>query len=156
MFWQVDGDGVVVCWARAKAFVAELTLACAVLTSSCAAELSIRASTCPAATESPGFTSTSVTVPPVLKLSPRLCMACTVPAADEVSSTTPRCTRTVAGPAAAGAPPPAYAMAVTAVAPTAAVPSVSHSAGPRPRRCAGSRSVMVGQCGHPGSLLPWA
>jgi hypothetical protein len=63
----------------------------------------MRASTWPAVTWSPGFTSTSVTTALALKPSPRVPTGCTVPAADEVSTTAPRWTRAVLGAAAGGA-----------------------------------------------------
>src|SRR5207247_741473 len=105
---HVGAAGVAgVCWARSSASAAALTLACAAFTSSSTLVSSMRASTCPGATVSPGRTLTSVTTPAVLKLSPRICTGCTLPAAETVVCTVPRCTRLVVAAAAtwAGRPP---------------------------------------------------
>jgi len=134
--------GAEVCCARASASLAASMLACAELTSSRTPVLSILASTWPAATWSPGLTSISVTVPPVLKLNPRLCAGCTVPAADDVSVTTPRCTRAVAATFARGVARSAYAKVAIPTAATTTTPTVSHRARvlmvrslARPARC---------------------
>ena len=114
---------VAACWARASASDAELTFAWAALTSSSTAVLSMRASTCPALTVSPAVTSSSVTTPAVLKLRPRVCCGCTVPAADSVTLTVPRWTATVdsrtvdaAGRTIAYPPTPSNARAGTPIA----------------------------------------
>jgi hypothetical protein len=77
---------------------------CALVSASCAVDTvllalvsSMRASTSPTVTWSPGRTRTAVTVPAMLKASPRLCAGCNVPAAATAAVTTPRCTCTVAG-----------------------------------------------------------
>src|SRR5262245_19969242 len=87
----------------------------------------MRASTRPGVTWSPGFTSTSVTVPAVLKLRPRLCAGVTVPAADAVRATAPRCTRAVVDAAGAGADRPAYAYVAAPRKTRASAPTATHS-----------------------------
>jgi len=82
--------------ASANAVRAESTVFWAVSTAVCASPSSILASTCPAVAASPALTFSSVTVPPVPKDSPRVAAACTVPAAEAVWVTVPRCTVAVA------------------------------------------------------------
>jgi hypothetical protein len=78
---------------------AVFSASCAVVTLAFASVSSMRASTSPTVTWSPGRTRTSVTVPLMLKARPRDCAGCSVPAAATAEVTVPRCTRAVTGAA---------------------------------------------------------
>lgn len=139
--------------ARDRASAAASTLAWAAVTSSCTAEPSIRASTWPGVTWSPGFTATSVTVPAVLKLRPRVWAGVTVPAADAVSVTAPRWTRTVFDATGVGAGRAAYAYVPRPTTATASAPRTSRNRMARSLARPAGRNLKSGR--FPSGLRGW-